>query len=167
MASSLCRAHFWHSPSQASYPGHLTLPGTGFFDSVSSNRTGISLSKALLNALIPVLGIKWTLIVAKYDVFCASVLEIWVGMPGKVSLCLRNSSTTGRCVNVKLYSNLEVRFEANSGLHWQPDLVVKTLCFQYRRQRFDLWSVNWDPTYCAVQPKEKKKKNNLNLLGND
>lgn len=123
------------------------------------------LSKALLNALVPVLGIKWTFIDWKYDVFCASVLEIWEGTPRKVSLCLRNSSTIGRCVNVKLYSNLEVRFEATSGLHWQSELVVKTLCFQYRRQRFDLWPGNWDPTYCVVQPKEKKS--NPNLPGND
>ena len=94
--------------------------------------------------------------------FCANVLEIREGMPGKVSLCLRNSSTIGRCVNVKLYSNLEVRFEATSGLHWQSDLMVKTLCFQYRRQRFDLLLGN---SYCVVQPKEKKS--NLDLPGND
>lgn len=98
---------------------------------------------------------------AKYDVFCASLLEIWEGMPGKVSLCLRNNSTIGRCVKVKLYSNLEVRFEATSGLHRQSDLVVKTvLSIQEAKFRFLIRELR--STYCVVQPKEKKS--NLNLL---
>ena len=37
------------------------------------------------------------------------------------------------------------------------DSVVKTLCFHCGRYGFDLWSGNWDPAYCKVQPENRKK----------
>ena len=36
--------------------------------------------------------------------------------------------------------------------------VVKTSWFHYRGHRFNPWSGNWDPAYCTVQPRLKKKK---------
>ena len=42
--------------------------------------------------------------------------------------------------------------------------VVKTLCFHCGRYGFDLWSGNWDPAYCKVQPENRKKEKAFSLL---
>ena len=40
-----------------------------------------------------------------------------------------------------------------------PDsLVVKTLHFHCRENRLDFWSANYDPAYCTVWQRKKKKK---------
>ena len=42
--------------------------------------------------------------------------------------------------------------------------VVKSLCFHCGRYGFDLWSGNWDPAYCKVQPENRKKEKGFSLL---
>ena len=51
-------------------------------------------------------------------------------------------------------------------LNFPEGLVVKTPCCQCRGCRFNFWSGNYDPTCCAVWPKNKKwKKKKISFFG--
>ena len=49
-------------------------------------------------------------------------------------------------------------------LNFPEGLVVKTPCCQCRGCRFNFWSGNYDPTCCAVWPKNKKWKKKKDII---